>query len=114
MQIPQVKKRLIVTLFNFFIYALLEQYHRADLLHLSHGQSFHPNLKQFYLDSFPLPAFLLFTVVEFDFLHAGDELNDTALFFSGLGKISVIQLAAIPHKREYPYNITDKKNAKNS
>ena len=107
----------MVTLFNFFIYTLPEQYHRADLLKLSHGQSFHPNLKQFYLDSFPLPAFLLFTVVEFDFLHAGDELNDTALFSGRLGKTSVVQLTAIPHKREYPYHIqsiTDKKNTKNN
>ena len=78
---------------------------RADLLNLPQGQSFHPYFKQFYLNTFPLPAFLFFTVVELDFLHAGDYLYNITLFSGGLSETFVIQFAAILHKEQYPYHI---------
>ena len=77
----------------------------THLLNLPQRGAFDTYLEQFHLYGFPFPTLLFLTVVQFDFLHTGNELHHIALVGGGLGKAGVVQLAAVTHEGQDPCDI---------
>jgi hypothetical protein len=66
----------------------------AGTLHLVGSQIVHIDAEKFGLNAFPGPAFLALGVVQFDFLHPVDQLDQGVLVVGHLLETPVIECAA--------------------
>ena len=76
--------------------------HTARLLYLSDSQSLDVYLEQIYLYTFPFPAFLFLTVIEFNVLHSLYQLDNFVLFIGGLIKTLEIKFTSVFHEIQDP------------
>ena len=78
---------------------------RTCLLVLVNRQILHIDPKQSRLNALPLPTLLLFVVIQLDFRHAVDQLDQHALVFAQLRKLLVIELPPLLHEEVDPNHI---------
>ena len=69
--------------------------------------TFDINAEESGLDAFPFPSFLFFAVVEFDFLHAHDQLDHVALVFGQLGEAFEIEFASFFEEQVDPEEVQE-------
>ena len=89
---------------NKYVCGLSEE-HRSGLLYLSNTEPLQTYLEELYLYAFPFPAFLPLAVVEFDVLHALNQLYHLALLQSGLVEALYVQLSSETHEEGNPNDI---------
>ena len=78
---------------------------RTRLLVLVNRQVLHVYPEQSRLDTLPLPAFLFFVIIQFDFGHAVDQLDQHPLIFAQLRKLFIIELPAFLHEEVNPNHV---------
>src|SRR5206468_2216549 len=74
----------------------------------------HRNSKQSNLNRLPLPATATLGIVEFDLLHAVNQLYHTALVAGGLIEALVIEEGAALHEGTHPEGVEQRAQGKQS
>ena len=89
---------------NQYVFGLVDE-QAAHLLRLPEGHRFDTDTKHFGLNPLPFPAFLFLATVQFDLLHAVDQLHQAALVVGSLLKPFIVQFLSFFQKYDDPSGV---------